>query len=110
MNLVERRAFPRHPINHLTVLRLADETAIPARIVEASARGLRVELDRQLATDTPVRLSFEGEILLGRVCYCTHGNWSYTVGVYLEQKLEGIEDLAHLSQALAVEEPHSLTA
>lgn len=110
MHPVERRAFPRHPINHLTVLRLADETAIPARIVEASARGVRVELDRQLPSDTPVRLSYEGEALLGRVCYCTHGSWNYIVGIYLEQTLEGIEDLAHLSQALAVEETHNLTA
>ena len=106
MSFVERRAFPRQPINHLTVLRLSDETAIPAQVVEVSAKGARVELDRQLPEGTYVRLTLQEQIVFGHVCYCVPGReQEFAVGVHLEQTLSSVEDLAKLSQHLAAASP-----
>ena len=110
MNLVERRAFPRQPVDHETELTLPNGTALPARIVEASARGIRVELDRPLATDTPVRVIIEKQVVLGRVCYCAEGAGGYYLGLYLEQTLAGLDDLAKLSRVLEDDQPQPLSA
>ncbi len=83
------------------MVRLRDETAIPARIIEASARGLRLELDRYLTMDTPVRLSLHEEIVLGRVRYCIPASsGEYFVGLQLEETLASLDDLVRLSRAL----------
>mgnify|MGYP000337541025 CR=1 FL=1 len=102
MPFVERRAFPRQPIDHLTVLRLRDETAIAARIVEVSARGARVELDRQLPEGTYVRLTLQEQIVFGHVCYCVPGAENqFALGIELAETLAGVDDLAKLSRHLA---------
>ncbi len=105
MPFVERRAFPRQPIDHLTVLRLRDETAIAARIVEVSARGARVELDRRLPEGTYVRLTLQEQIVFGHVCYCVPcQNNEFALGIELAETLDSMEDLAKLSRHLAVSE------
>ena len=105
MPFVERRAFPRQPIDHLTVLRLRDETAIPARIVEVSARGARVALDRHLPEGTYLRLTLQEQIVFGNVCYCRPGqDGEYLLGVELDEALGSVEDLAKLSQFLSADE------
>ncbi len=101
MPIVERRAFPRQTIDYLTVLRLSDDTAIPARIVEVSARGARVELDRHLPEGTYLRLTLHEQIVFGHVCYCTPGQGNeYALGIQLDETLSSVEDLAKLSQGL----------
>ncbi|MBY0504958.1 MAG: PilZ domain-containing protein [Bryobacteraceae bacterium] len=109
MPFVERRAFPRQPIHHLTVLRLSDETAIPALVVEVSARGARVELDRHLAEGTYLRLTLEEQIVFGHVCYCVPGKENeYAVGVQLEESLASVEDLSHLAACLDSNAPNRI--
>lgn len=111
MSIVERRAFPRQPVNHETLLTLPDRTAISVRIIEASERGMRIALARYLETDTPVQVTIDGQVVLGRVCHCgearqgiTSGSGAYVAGLYLENTLAGLEDLAKLSRLLATEE------
>ena len=117
MNIVERRAFPRQPINHETLLTLPDQTAISVRIVETSERGMRIALTRYLETDTAVQVTIDGQVILGRVCHCGEARagmtmpttvpatmGSYIAGLYLENTLAGLEDLAKLSHMLATEE------
>lgn len=121
MSIVERRAFPRQPINHETLLTLPDQTAITVRIIEASERGMRIALARYLETDTPVQVTIDGQVVIGRVCHCaearpglttpaTMGSGAYVAGLYLENSLAGLEDLAKLSRLLATEETVSSTA
>lgn len=116
MSNVERRAFPRQPVNHETLLTLPDRTSISVRILEASERGMRIALSRHLEADTPVQLKIDGDIVLGRVCHCVEarqgvisGSGAYVAGLYLENTLEGLEDLAKLSRLLATEETFSST-
>ena len=116
MSNVERRAFPRQLVNHETLLTLPDRTSISVRIIEASERGMRIALSRHLEADTPVNVTINGEVVLGRVCHCgearqgiTSGSGAYVAGLYLENTLEGLEDLAKLSRLLATEETFSST-
>ena len=115
MSIVERRAFPRQLVNHETSLTLPDQTAITVRIIEASERGMRIALTHYLETDTPVQVTIDGQVVLGRVCHCaearqglntpaTMGSGAYVAGLYLENTLAGLEDLAKLSRRLATEE------
>ena len=111
MSIVERRAFPRQPVDHQTLLTLPDGTAITVRIIEASERGMRIALADYLETDTPVQVTIDGEVVLGRVCHCAEarqgvisGSGAYVAGLYLENSLSGLEDLAKLSRLLATEE------
>jgi len=108
---VERRAFPRQPIDHLTVLRLPDGTAIAARVVEASQRGARVEVDRELPEGTHVRLTLKEQIVLGHVCYClVAADREFILGVHLDDPLTGIDDLTNLNQALTASASPKLQA
>ena len=116
MSIVERRAFPRQPVNHETLLTLPDQTAITVRIIEASERGMRIALADYLETDTPVQVTIDGEVALGRVCHCAEArqgviseSGAYLAGLYLENSLAGLEDLAKLSQLLSTEEAVSTT-
>ena len=116
MSIVERRAFPRQAVNHETLLTLPDRTAIIVRIIEASERGVRIGMAHHLETDTPVQVTIDGQVVLGRICHCaearqgiTSGSSAYVAGLYLENSLPGLEDLAKLSQLLATEETVSST-
>ena len=116
MSVVERRAFPRQPVNHETLLTLPGRTAIVVRIIEASERGMRIAMARHLETDTPVQVTIDGQVVLGRICHCAEarqgissGSSAYVAGLYLENSLAGLEDLAKLSQLLSTEEAVSTT-
>ena len=105
MVIVERRAFSRQTVSHETILTLPDRTTLAVRIVEASERGMSIALRRPLATDTPVQLTFDGQVVVGRVCHCREARQgTYSAGLYLENTLEGLADLATLSRVLATEE------
>jgi len=70
--------------------------------VEVSARGARVELDRQLPEGTYVRLTLQEQIVFGHVCYCVPGAENqFALGIELAETLAGVDDLAKLSRHLA---------
>lgn len=76
---------------------------------------MRIALARYLETDTPVQVTIDRQVILGRVCHCgearpaitspaTMGSGAYVAGLYLENSLAGLDDLAKLSRLLAAEE------
>jgi hypothetical protein len=102
MKIVERRAYVRHAVDFETALVLPDGTVVPARVVDLSARGVRITLDDWLPHDTRVQMVLEHYGVQGHVRYCCYQRLTgrYVAGVYLDRVLEQVEELARLGSAL----------
>ena len=72
-----------------------NETAIPARIVDMSEGGMRLRLNRRIASDTHVGLAIDGRLITGQIRYCLlhRSTGDFVVGLQLDHKLEDVEDI-----------------
>lgn len=111
----DQRATPRVAVNVPATIQIlgpsAAENARPAnaRIVDASARGLRLLAGAPIAPGQVVKVETAESMFLGEVCYCAaQGGEGYAVGIAAEQCLTGVGDLEHLIRALAPETAREL--
>lgn len=77
---------------------------VPTRVVDLSARGLRITLENWLPRETPVRLTLDRYGMQGHIRYCCfhRATGRYVAGVYLDRVLENVEELARLGTAMAL--------
>jgi hypothetical protein len=62
----------------------------PAKVRDASDRGLGLEMAIPVPTGAALKIEFEDSILLGEAVFCRDEEGSYFVGVELEQALRGL--------------------
>ena len=98
---MDRRQSSRQPVEEvviLTSLTFAPEaqapTPCPARIVERSAFGLKIETFAPIAPSTLVRLDLADSLLLGEVAWCARVNDQYQIGLKIEESLQHVGDLS----------------
>jgi hypothetical protein len=86
---VERRRDERVEVDCQASLFLLPEEAgsIPARIVEISSSGLRIEIGSPLKLGTLVRVDHLDSLNLGEVVWCSRGTVLYSVGIRIEHSL-----------------------
>jgi hypothetical protein len=102
---MEQRSEPRLDENRpvrVTVLR-EPQRELAGRIENISGRGMRVVVDAPIAGRAPVKLEWDGTLLLGEVCYCERAPGGYGVGLQLEHALFDTHELARLAKRLAGE-------
>lgn len=84
----ERRREPRFECEALPGQLRVGSVTLPARVMDISRSGVRVEVGMDLSVSSEVTLSFEGYIVAGRVRYCRRNDsGSYDVGLQLEDVL-----------------------
>lgn len=102
---VERRKEPRIPLQQtvrLTLLKLnpQEEKTIEAILLNASGRGMRLELSIPLDIDSPVRIDAGKQVILGEICYCNlQDSGRYVAGLICSQRMED-KDLYQLYRIL----------
>lgn len=80
---------------------VAADESFPARVVDVSAEGLRLETDRPLATDAALRIDHDDALLLAEVRYCEPaGEGRYVAGVRLRECFRHTEQLRRLLDEL----------
>lgn len=102
---MEKRSEPRFDENRpvsVTVLR-EPQRELAGRIVNLSGRGMRIAVDAPVAAREPVKLEWDGTLLLGEVCYCEESGGAYALGLHLEHALFDTHELARLARRLAGE-------
>jgi hypothetical protein len=93
---MNHRREPRFPVDRMvdvTVLETPN-THVRCRIVNASGRGIGLQLKEKLAIGTPLKITLEDAILLGEVIYCQARETEWYAGVELEHALCGLAELA----------------
>jgi hypothetical protein len=86
MNMESRRE-PRFAINqtvHITNLGVPGDP-ISGKIVNISARGIRLLLDNEIAIGTIIKVEWATTLLLGQIIYCIPEGKQYSVGMELEE-------------------------
>jgi hypothetical protein len=99
---MDSRQEPRLEIDQEISLTLlgAAETAIPARIVNVSGKGIGLESSRPLPPGSALKIELADTLLLGEVVYCRERGARYQVGIALEQALYNTRGLAALAERL----------
>jgi hypothetical protein len=100
---MEKRSEPRLDENRpvrVTVLRDPQRELI-GRIENISGRGMRVLVNAPIAGREPIKLEWEGTLLLGEVCYCEAAPGGYGIGLELEHALLHTHELSRLARRLA---------
>ena len=72
----------------------------PARIVERSTYGMRLETAEAIAPATLVRLDLDDSLLLGEVAWCAKVGDCHHVGLKMAQSLQHLGDLRRLVASL----------
>ncbi len=109
---MERRKEPRIPLQQtvlLTSLRIEDqeETSIEAVLLNASGRGISLELAVPLEIDSPVRIDVGKQVILGEVCYCNFlDSGRYIAGLICSHRMED-KDLYQLYKVLMKDDAES---
>ena len=98
-----RRKFPRFPTDELVAVTLLGTLPIKmtGRVVDLSAKGLRLVLKEEVATSTPIRVDGFNTMLLGEVCYCRFEDGGWQTGVMLEHFIWNVEELTSLPVAMS---------
>ena len=110
---MDRRREPRFETEHPVQVTLLDkeEVTLNGRMVNISGCGLRIILDRSVPLSTAVQIDCVDSILLGEVCYVEQQDDAYAVGVSLDQAVNGLAQLAQLTEAVLNEiheiDPHT---
>ena len=93
---MDRRAEPRFSIDVSARVTLLAEppVTVEGRIVNASGRGLRIEVGSPVPASIPVRVDVGDSVLLGETCYCAPEGGHYSVGLQLDQILAEVSELA----------------
>jgi len=106
---VDRRREPRLAANQAALLTTLTEPCLKrsGTIVNVAGRGINVSLEQPLPVDVPVRIDLDDTLALGEVCYCEPTEGRYSVGIQVDQILNGLESLLRLNEALLGETPRN---
>jgi hypothetical protein len=98
----ERRRYPRFSQNDIVRLTLLGEDgrAADARIIDASAGGVRIESPFELKPGSLVKVEWQDTLLLGEVLYTKTTGGSTTLGIELTRALYGMAELRRLNASL----------
>ena len=102
---MDKRREPRFVADQPVVVTvLGDhETQHPARIRNASGRGLSIDMASAVPPGTALKIELEDAIVLGEAVYCQGGPEAYLLGVELDQMLCGLSELGKRLQEFARE-------
>lgn len=102
---MEQRREPRFLAEQPVLVTVLGKHEImePARVRDASGRGLGLEMAIPVPTGAALKIEFEDSILLGEAMYCRDEKGSYFVGVELEQALCGLAELGRTLREFAEE-------
>lgn len=98
----DRRRYPRFSQNDIVRLTLLSEDgrAADARIVDASAGGVRLETPLIIKTGSLVKVEWQDTLLLGEVLYTQSAEGSTVLGIELTRALYGMAELQCLNASL----------
>lgn len=104
---MDRRQSPRQAVEEVVILtsltfapNAQAPAPCPARIVERSAYGLKIETIAPLAPSSLVRLDLADSLLLGEVAWCAKVRDQYQIGLRIEESLQHVGDLSRLVASL----------
>lgn len=104
----DRRQYPRFEKDERVRLSvLGSENSVPfdVRIVDASARGMRIASEVKVRPGSLIQVEGHDTLLLGEVLYCAPAaNDNFFLGVELTQALFGLAELRKLNQSLLAEQ------
>jgi hypothetical protein len=97
--MVYRRREPRFQIDQPVTVKDLEKPQIllSGRLVNFSAQGSCIMLDRALRPGTMVRVEWGGTVLLGEIVYCWPSGPEYAAGLRLEDALYEREETAALA-------------
>jgi hypothetical protein len=98
----DRRRYPRFSQNDIVRLTLLSEDgrAADARIVDASAGGVRIESTLDLKTGSLVKVEWQDTLMLGEVLYTRTTEATTVIGIQLTRALYGMAELRRLNASL----------
>ena len=105
---MERRADSRLTANRIPVQVFGlgeNKLRTTGRIVDASPKGLRIEIADRADEGAFLQIEFDDATILGEVRYCQKQDRVYATGVFVEQILIGTSELARLVDSLLREQP-----
>ena len=105
MPSIDRRQSSRLPAEDSVMLTCLSagpipNTPLPARIVEKSDYGMRIEVSDPIAPATLVRLDLADTLVLGEVAWCAKVGDHHEIGLRMEQSLQHLGDLRRLVSSL----------
>jgi len=92
---VEQRREPRFEADqavHVIILTESRER-LPARVRNASGRGLGLIMSRPVPSGAPLRIELDDAMVLGEAIYCRDEPDGFFVGIELDQMLVGLTEL-----------------
>lgn len=97
------RRGPRFEIDQPVMVKDLDDPgpSLPARLVNFSARGIRLILGQKLIPGTMVKVEWGGTILLGEIVYCMPQGFEFAGGLEIEDAVYETEVLAPMQQVMA---------
>jgi len=104
--IADRRREPRYPCNddvQVTVLS-GNGRRVPAKLVEISRSGLRIELDIPLDKNAQIEIRMSNEVaIFGRVRHCRAVGERHQAGVLIEEAFYASHSREHVSAAQLTE-------
>ena len=100
---MEQRREPRFQADQpvtVRVLRTPEQQQV-ARVVNASGRGLALEISVPVAPGTALQIEMEDALIFAEAVYCRNGKPPYLIGVELDQVLCGLSELSRKLQEFA---------
>jgi hypothetical protein len=100
---MEQRREPRFEADQPVTVRVlkTPERQQVARVVNASGRGLALEITSPVEPGTALQIELEDALVLGEAVYCRNGKAPYLIGVELDQVLCGLSELSRKLQEFA---------
>ena len=83
----ERRRSPRAPANDPALIKLIHPSvseSLPARVLDVSKDGLKVEVSQRLEAGMTVQIILERSIAIAEVRYCIRAGEAYYAGVSIQ--------------------------
>jgi hypothetical protein len=92
---MDQRREPRFEVDQAVDITILTEPAVrlPARVRDASGRGLGLILPQPVPPGVAVRIELADAIVLGEAIYCRDEQNGFFVGVELDQVLVGLTEL-----------------
>lgn len=100
---MEQRRGPRFSTDQpveVTIFGI-EETRYCGRIINASRRGLAIELPEEIVPGTALKIEIDDSMVLGEAVYCRNAGMVHLVGVELDQVLCGLAELGRKLQEFA---------
>jgi hypothetical protein len=97
------RRGPRFEIDQPVTVKNLDDPGppLPARLVNFSAKGIRLILGQKLNPGIMVKVEWGGTILLGEIVYCMPLGFEFAAGLEIEDAAYETEVLAPMQQVNA---------